>query len=313
MIVAAALLMLAAPASAAHGPYKVESATRGRTLADGDRYAAWVNSGAVRVLDEHTQTTTGIPLPAECRPPGAIGAGTLATICGREVRVLDIATRTWATVPATQTLTGLFSADSVDVMAIGSVWIELFVEVGYHAPAFPAWVERATGRVISEDPGNLRQYANLDAPALWAPLCDPLRRWRDPDYDEIEAYGSPYVSPTVVGDRALEYTRDERLYLRRCGSSRRTIVTRSRTWHLVRFAGTRVSWIDGLDDRTLAGDPRARGRVYTYDAVTRRRRSWRMPGGVNPNPDVANTRRHLFIDKPSTSGSAKTVRYAIDL
>jgi len=310
VLIAAALA--AAPASAAQGPYKVESATGGTTLADGDRYAAWVHNGAVRVLDEQTRTTTSLPLPAECRAPGALGARAIATICGREVRVLDIATRTWGPVPATETLNSLFSADSVDVTAIGSVWIELFVEVGYHAPAFPAWVERATGRVVSEDPGNLRQYASLDAPALWAPLCDPIRRRRNPDYDEFEAFGSPYVSPTVIGNRALEYGRDERLYLRRCGSARRTRVSRSRTWHLVWFGGTRVSWVDGLDDRTLAGDPRGRGRVYTYNAVSHRYRSWPMPGGVNPNVYVVHTRRHVFIDKLSSS-LRTTRRYAIDL
>ena len=49
------------------GPYNVESATSGRTLADSDRFAAWVNKGAVRVLDEQTRTTNSIPLTAAGR------------------------------------------------------------------------------------------------------------------------------------------------------------------------------------------------------------------------------------------------------
>jgi hypothetical protein len=308
----AAVLILANPAGAAErGPYGVESGTGGRTLADGDRYVAWLRHGVVRVLDEQTRTTTAIPLPAECRPPGALGAGALVTICGRDVRVLDIATQNWVTVPATETLTGLFFADSVDVTAIGSVWIELFVEVGYHAPAFPAWVERATGRVIGEDPGNLRQYANLDAPALWTTLCAPLRRRLDPDYDEEAAYGSPYIGPTVAGNRALEYTDADTLVVRRCGSTRRTVMSRSRGWGPAFFAAGRATWIDGQDVRTLDGDPRGRGRVRTYDAVTGRRGSWPVPGAVNPNTWVVHTRRHIFIDKFS---SGRTVRrYAVDL
>ena len=64
-------LLLAPPAHAAKKPYAVES-SRGPTLADGDRYAAWVHAGAVRVLDEQTGITASFPLPADCRPCSSV-------------------------------------------------------------------------------------------------------------------------------------------------------------------------------------------------------------------------------------------------
>src|SRR4051812_1033622 len=151
-------LLLAPGAQAAPRPYAVESSSD-LTLADGDRYAAWVHAGAVRVMDEQTGTTASFPLPADCRPPSAIGAGQVATTCGKAFRLLDLATGVWTTLPATETSTGLFNADSVSVDRVGAAWIEVTVEVGYHAPTFPTWIERATGTVAGDDPGDLHRYA----------------------------------------------------------------------------------------------------------------------------------------------------------
>jgi hypothetical protein len=310
LLVLLVLLLAAPPARAAIGPYAVESSTAGETLADGDRYASWVHDGVVRVLDEQTGTTASFPLPAECRVPGAIGDGHVATVCGKEFRLLDLATGAWTTVPSTDASTGLFNADSVGVDGLGKAWIAVTVEVGYHAPTGPAWIERATGKVVGDDPGDLREQADLDAPALWAPLCAPLKRRKNPDYDAFEQYGSPYTGPTVVGTRAIDVAKGA-LVLRRCGSSKTRVITRSRDWESGWLGGARVSWVDQDGLRALDGDKRGRGRVRTFDALTGRVRSWPVPGKINPNLRVVHTRRHLFLDKYLANG--KTARYAVDL
>jgi hypothetical protein len=298
LLLAVAVLLLLAPA--AHGasrPYAVESATAAGTLADGDRYAAWVHAGAIRVLDEQTGTTASFPLPADCRPPSAIGAGVLAAICGKAFRLLDVATGVWTAVPATDVSTGLFNADWVGVDGVGAAWIAVTVEVGYHAPTFPTWIERATGTVADDDPGDLHRYADLDAAELWSPLCAPLTRRKNPYYDESEQYGSPYTGPTVIGTRAIDVAKGA-LVMRHCGSPRTRVITRSRTWDGAWFGGARVSWLD-------------RRRLRTFDATRGRVRSWQVPGTVNDYLTVTHTRRHVFLDKWSSGSTIH--RYAVDL
>jgi len=53
-------------AAALAAPHLVESG-KAPTVADGDRYAAWVHGANVRVLDEQTQRTASVPLPAHFR------------------------------------------------------------------------------------------------------------------------------------------------------------------------------------------------------------------------------------------------------
>ena len=87
-------------AAALAAPHVVESG-KGLTITDGDRYAAWVHGANVRVLDEETQRTSSVPMPVECRTPDALGGGKLVFVCGKELRLLDVATLTWSAVPST--------------------------------------------------------------------------------------------------------------------------------------------------------------------------------------------------------------------
>ncbi len=293
-------------AAALAASYAVE-AGKGLTLADGDRYAAWVHGANVRVLDEETRTTASVPMPADCRTPDALGDGQLAFVCGKELRLLDVGRLTWSTVPVGA---DLFNADSVSVTAVGRAWVEVTVDLGYHSPVYPAWIERATGRVVADDPGDLSQYPDLDAPELFAPLCAPLRRRRNPEWDEEEQYGPRWIAPDIHGRRALDLSHGA-LVLRRCGSSRTTVVTRSRDWDVAYFAGDRVSWIEQDGLAAIDGKRRGRGRVRTRDVTTGRVRSWPVPGGINPNLYVVHTRRHVFLDKLGSGLHAG--RYAIDL
>src|SRR3954467_8580504 len=100
-----ALLLAAALAA----PHAVESGKE-FTLADGDRYAAWVHGASVRVLDVESGTTSSLPLPAECRVPEALSNVQLVFTCGKELRLLDVAQLTWSTVPSPYQVTLLFDA-----------------------------------------------------------------------------------------------------------------------------------------------------------------------------------------------------------
>lgn len=286
---------------------RVESATIGGTLSDGDRYAAWVRGPQIRVLDEQTGKVASFPIPAGCRAPSALGAGVVATICGKEFRTMDVATGAWTTLPATESAASLFFADSVGVTAVGAAWIEVWVEVGYHAPAFNGWINRATGVETNLDRGDLSRHVDLDAAELWTPLCAPLRRFKDPDWDSEAQYGSPYIAPLVAGTRALEVRRGD-LVMRRCGSSRVRVITRSPDWDVPYLAAGRVSWIDQDGLAALDELERGRGAVRTFAAG--RVRSWPVPGKVNPNLQVVHTRSHVFVDKFS---SGWTHRYSIGL
>jgi hypothetical protein len=290
-------------------PHAVESG-KDFTLADGNRYAAWVHGANVRVLDEETGTTSSVPLPRECRVPEALGDGQLGFVCGKELRLLDVARLTWSTVPSTDQVTSLFNADSVSIRGVGRVWIEADIYVGYHSGDYPEWIERATGRVVGDDPGDLSKYPNLDAPELWTPLCPPLRRKRNPYWTPEEPTGLRWEPPHIAGRRALD-TLHGGLILRSCGTAKTRWVTRSRDWDTAFFTGTRVTWIEqrGLD--ALSSKRSGRGRVRTLDLTTGGVRSWTVPGGVNPDLHVVHTRRHIFLDKLGSSGHSS--RYAIDL
>lgn len=309
VMVVALVLLSAGEARAAGKVQRVESATRGGTLADGDRYAAWVRGPLLRVLDEHSGNVASFPIPRECRPPGAIGAGVVATICGTEFRTLDLATGAWSTVPATAGALSLFTADSVDVTRVGAGWIEVWVAIGYRSPSFPAWINRATGDETNLDAGDLHKHVDLDAAKLWVPLCSPLTRRKNPEWDADSQYGSQYIGPSVVGTRALDVRRGD-LVLRTCGAAAARVITRSPRWEGASFASTRVSWIDQDRQAALYRRERGRARVRTFDLVTGRVGTWAVPGAVNPNVSTVHTRRHVFVDKRS---DGYTHRYAIDL
>jgi hypothetical protein len=301
--------MLSALMLAAALVHPVEPATAGGTLSDGDRYAAWTNGAQVRVLDEQTGVTASVALAPGCRAPDALGAGALAFVCGKGFKTFDVASGVWSDVPATPEVVGMFNADAVSVEAIGRTWLQVALDLGYHSPTDPVWVERATGRVVGKDPGDLSKHADLDDAALFVPFCKPLRRRRNPDYDALTD-PTRYLGPTVFGDRAIDF-RGDALILRRCGSARSTVLTRAKDWKAAWIGRGRVSWVDQDDVRAIVGDPRGRARVWTYDIATGRRRHWTVPGPLSANVDVVSTRAHLFIDAQTSNPVLR--RYAVEL
>jgi len=292
-------------AAALAAPHVVESG-RAPTVADGDRYAAWVHGANVRVLDEQTQRTASVPLPAGCREPDALGGGKLVFLCGqeqRELRLLDVATLTWSVVPSTDAVRTML-ASPVTIEGIGRVWVEITLE-GEDRILHTLWVEHATGRVVGDDPGDLSKYPNLDAPELWAPLCPPLRRAPSPTWTPEEPNGLRWVAPEVKGNHALD-ARVARPILLTCGTTKTRLVTRAWGWSPMFFSGNRVSW---LEKRWVDDGAAVRARVRTLDVTTGRVRSWAF--GDKPSLYVVHTRRHLFVDDERRAAHFR--RYAIDL
>jgi len=293
-------------AAALAAPHAVESG-RSLTLADGDRYAAWVHGANVRVLDEQTQRTSSVPMPADCREPDALGGGKLVFTCGndrRELRLLDVATLTWSAVPSTDAVKAMFE-NAVSVERIGSVWIAAMVETVDDRILHPMWIEHATGRVVAEDPGDITQYPDLDAPELWAPLCPPLRRLPSQTWTPEEPSGLRWIPPDVKGTRALD-TLGGRMLLRFCGTARTRLVTRKLIYSSTAFSANRVTW---TDTRWIRDGAAVRETVRTFDVTTGRVRSWQF--GNKPNLYVVHTRRHIFVDSERAAEYVK--RYAIDL
>ena len=305
-------LLLAGPAQAATGPVPAETSTRGGTLTDGDRYAVWVRDGVIRVLDEETRTVSAVAPPEGCnapdpqngpRGPDSVGDGQLAFTCAmtKEFRLFDLESRTWRTVPSTERNRGLYSADSVHAGSVGRHWIVVSYDTGYHGNVYWVGVNRATGEVNADEPSDLGVHMDADSPELWTPLCRPLRRYRDPDWDEYTSYGSPFVAPYVVGQDAIVFPRGkDHLVLRRCGRRARTTITRARHWQGARLASGYVTWLVQDPNAALAGERRGRARIHLYSIASRRRRSWTVPGAINANTDVAHTRNRIIVDKPGS-------------
>jgi hypothetical protein len=296
-------LMIAAALAA---PHVVESG-QGLTRADGDRYAAWVHGTNVRVLDEKTQRTSSVPMPAECRTPDALGGGQLVFMCGdeqRELRMLDVAALTWSVVPSTDQVRSMFE-NAVTVDGVGSVWIATSVETVENRLLHPMWIERATGRVVADDPGDVTKYPNLDAPELWAPLCPPLRRLPSRTWTPEEPSGPRWIAPDVKGARALD-TLGGRMLLRFCGTPKTRLVTRELIYSARSFSENRVTW---TDTRWIGDGATVRESVRTLDVTTGRVRSWAF--GDMPGLYVVHTRRHIFVDHERRADYAR--RYAIDL
>ena len=167
-------------------------------------------------------------------------------------------------------------------------------------------LSREFGEYGPEDPQTRRVYESLDHPKLWLPLCDPLRRIPNPHYDPTEFSAFRFWDPLVFGRRAISFDRHDRPVLRRCGSRRAKLLTRSRHAQEVQVGGGFITWLELHPDTD-------RGSVVAFRVATERLRRWRIPGPPNGNVRVAHTRRRLFIDKIGESGGRASRRYSVML
>lgn len=317
------LALLSAPAEGWAGePVRVAGSTHGGTLSDGDHFASWMRDGLVQVFDEEHGSVFAVAPPGNCRAPDtrdgpsgaeSLGNGHLAFSCPetKDFRLFDLVRRVWTVIPSTDEQRRLFSADSLSVTGVGASWIAVSGDVGRHAPPLEVAVNRATGQLRSDEPSDLRLGADLDAKELWVPLCAPLRRRRNPDYDAEDGYSQRYFQPHVVGSFALDFNRADWLLLRRCGSRRSSVLSRSRWWHGSQLGGGLVTWIVQDGNQAVEGGRGGRGRVHVLELSTNRHRSWPIPGAINPNADAVHTRSRIYIDKPGSR--YRVTRYEIRL
>jgi hypothetical protein len=81
--------------------------------------------------------------------------------------------------------------------------------------------------------------------------------------------------------------------LRRCGSRRAKLLTRSRDAQGFQAGGGYVTWLD----QSPVPEKDGAGHAVAYEIATGRRWRWPIPGPINPNVSVSHTRHHLFVDK----------------
>ncbi|MDA0170736.1 hypothetical protein OJ998_16665 [Solirubrobacter taibaiensis] len=306
------LIVVALPASArASDQVKmVESLTSGETVSDGVRYVSWTHGTDVRVLDDRSGSVASFPLPAGCGAPGALSGGFAASICdGAGIQLLDVTTGTWTAVPVAPETTALLTKGVGRVTGIGSHWLSITVETNRSfPPEHAAWVKRTTGELMAQDPGDRHEYPDLDAPDLWSPLCAPLTRTRNPDG------GAPrLVAPKLIGRRALDMS-GRYPVLRTCGTTKTHVITRSTTAadYTFWFSDNRVSWHEFSGSRVLGrrGEGCVYGCIRTYNALTRKYRTWRKtPGAVN----LVHTRRSIFFEDEEDIVDEESYRYRIRL
>lgn len=308
-----ALIVLLTPAAASASDHvkTVESLTSGQTVSDGVRYVSWTHGVDVRVLDDQTGTVASFPLPAGCGAPGALGGRVAASICaGTGIQLLDVITGTWTPVPLSAAASALLGRGVARVAGVGRHWVSVTVETNRDFPPDrAAWIDRRTGELVARDPGDRHEYPNLDAPELWAPLCAPLQRSRNPDG------GAPrLVAPKLIGRRALDMS-GRRPVLRRCGTTKSHIITRSTTAadYTFWFSDNRVSWYEFVGSRVLGrrGEGCMYGCIRTYNAATGKYRTWRKipQGAVN----LVHTRRSIFWEDEEDIVDEESYRYRIRL
>lgn len=301
-------------AAAAAGLVAIAPSTGYETETDGNEYAASVHGSVVRIFSETTGAETDITPPAGCHL-SSVGGGVLAFLCREDesLRLYDPAAATWRTVPSSSAIRGAFGGDNGLASAyVGKEWIQIYsMSPCYHCDSWVARVGRETGEPGPREPRSLRVYEDLDHPRLWAPLCDPFRRTKNPDYDPDENSAFRYDDPWMFGRRALVYGR-RGISVQRCRSRRRTVVSRTHwdKWNHLQVGGGFITWLhqDGIE----AIEERGKSYAVAYEIATRRTRRWRIPGPNNPNTSVSHTRGRLFVDKRGSTGAASR-RYSVRL
>jgi hypothetical protein len=259
----AAIWLLAVPAAAraAESPsFKYAGTGTGPAQTD-LRYAAWSFEGSAVVLDTTTGSRTFVRAPERCAF-AALGAGRLLWDCGyrdgaHRARVQQIATGAVIEVSMHE---GDFGTHPDSV---GSDWIHSTTS-GNHYSNHSVWSRiDGTAQRHEVDRGGEREIEDLSDPALVRPLCAPLARERDPDYDDELNGGTgpffPYQYEPPFGLR----NRGSQILLSRCGHTGSRILER-RGGSAQLLAGW-VSWVRGWQVRGYF-PARKRKAVWDVDA-----------------------------------------------
>jgi hypothetical protein len=251
----ASVVLLAAPAVAAGDPFlPFADGAASPAIGDGERFAAFMSDPrTVHVMDRGFESD--VPVPSSCADPVVledVGGGQALVNCGDrgvvgaegDPLLLDLVTGAWHEPPgARRLLHQIRSGDeSASFSEVGEHWLGGEAN-GYHSYG-ALWLAWRTG-VFEDDEGDAGQMPDLDAPGLFVPLCRPLVRATEHEYDQTgdgpRFVRFPYEPPfAYVG-----------LAVRRCGSRRRTLIDMA--GHGVQVGGGLVTWL--RDDTVRAYAP----------------------------------------------------------
>jgi hypothetical protein len=295
LLVTVAALALIAPAAASARRLNPTSfgSVEGSAVTDG-RYAAWGKGGSVfRVYDSTTGQTRDFTAdigalgcdPAVWGPLTlAIGGGKLMFVCssGEKAEVVDIAT---AATQMPQSGVDSNSAGLFRFRSVGAYWTR-GVEDGYHYSGIDSFVplssEAKQAGTHWDDPTFV---ADLDTPELWRPLCQPLAREPNPDYDvSYDINGMPFLPFQYRGSYGLTDSK-KGLVLKRCGSTRRVRLAKAATSFDLR--PSMVAWV--VDDT-----------VHVRNLISGRDWIWRVKR--TSSVTVALTDTHVFITASDVRG-----------
>ena len=271
-----AWLGAAAPA-AAQGP-----------LADGDRWVAWDDPSRPRttVRDDVRGRTRSVE-----RPPGCssvlIGGGNLLWACRGDDVVLDLRSGARRAVPAPPEPPPY--GGSYGYARIGRRWLERSF-FDYHVEGTLHYVDLQTGERRDGPSGrpspddvaaSPREVVDLDEPDLASPLCRPLSRRRQDDFEVTPSF-LPYFFDGRMGAE-VGY---QRIAIQRCGERRRRVLRPDCQGDCdLSFGARRVVFVRRFADAGRAGS------LGVYDDRTGRVRCLR----TRLTSGFGHTRRRLWL------------------
>jgi hypothetical protein len=243
---AALLALLATPALAARPEPRDLGLLPPPLRSDGERFATWSNGSVVRVVDTRERESFLVEVPGECRH-FAVGGGQLLFSCPtseaeprcgpRHLPLLySIRLRRFHWPAHVQTLLGYQGTSdghggcfSHHYSAIGRHWIGYQIQgKGTERFAFE-WHDGRSVRQAAVESG--RRVIDLHERDLVAPLCRPLNRTPDPGHGGGPYDDAPWLAYDIARPFALHYrsgiVASSRLYLERCGSSKRKLLSTS--------------------------------------------------------------------------------------
>jgi hypothetical protein len=278
LLLVALLLALMTPASAqAAGQLTLRDAGPVGPLArsDGQRYIATAKAARpapVKLLDTATGKWSTVASPPGCSFADA-HRGTLLWECDapdafESGRTYDLATgsRSELVAPAHD----LASWDASRYEAIGARWARVRF-FGYHATAV-AWIERSTGRLVTQDPGDAF-VLDLDRAALLQPLCSGIRRPAVPDTTGLGVVIADDLARAGPWAAATSYADEEDppgvVELQHCGRAARTLRTCRRFQCSQPVITTRfVAWTENTTHGKLVVRSLSTGRTRTASRST---------------------------------------------
>jgi len=267
------LAALVAPAQAA--PARLGTSLSPPLVDSAAGRVAWQpDAGSIRVLDLGSGAPArALALPQGCSPgdPGALRGDRLVLACAEGPRLLDLATGTAGPVPGAAAA-GIGGPDS-GVISAGRVWAE-------------GWAHGASvlfaldGAAVDRGDGTARTLPDLDAAALWQPICAPLERTlSEEDEDERRFLPYSYSPPLGLDQRVFDY---RPLRVDTCGRERPLRLSAcERACAAVHLGAGAIAW-------------REHGRIRLYRGATRGSSRWRA-SRFGRAPEPFPTRGHVVV------------------